>query len=293
MMKPIRLRILFAALLVGTLAARSEEVPLKILTFNLRYINSGDLGNRTWTARRDQVAKVIRENQPDVIGLQEAFRSMLDDLAGRVPGYQEIGVGREDGKTKGEYAAILVRTERIKVLESGTFWLSDTPDVPNSMTWKNRVTRVCTWARLLDQANDRQFCHFNSHLDHESQEAREKGVELILQRIGTSLNGLPFVITGDFNADESNGAIVKIKESPLHPVDAWRQLHPDIPLNESGTMSNFTGEIDSGRIDYIFVPREAKILGSEILRGHERGIFPSDHYPVRATVQFGPPAAGR
>ncbi len=177
-----RRSLFFAAALLapGVVQAGEPPMPLRVLTFNLRYINPGDKGARTWLARRDQVGQVIREDKADIIGLQEAFRSMLDDVAARVPGYEEIGVGREDGKTEGEYAAILVRKDRFSVVESGTFWLSDTPEIPNSCTWKNRVTRICTWARLQDRNTNRIVNFYNTHLDHESQEAREKGLQSIL-----------------------------------------------------------------------------------------------------------------
>lgn len=268
--------------------AANEPLSLRVLSFNLRYINSEDQGERTWLARRDQAAKIIREDKADIVGLQEAFRPMLDDVAARVPGYQEIGVGRQDGEQKGEYAAILVRKDRYTVLESGTFWLSDTPEVPGSCSWQNRVTRICTWAKLKTNEDGRVFYFYNTHLDHESQEAREKGVGLILERIAAREGNDPFVITGDFNATEDNGAIEKVKAAPGGMVDTWRQVHPDVPEAESGTMSMFTGALDSGKIDYVFAPKSAKVIDAEIIRAHENGVYPSDHYPIRATIEFAP-----
>lgn len=262
--------------------------PLRVLSFNLRYINPGDKDARTWVARRDQVGKLIRDDKPDLIGVQEAFRSMLDDVAERVPGYEEIGVGREDGKTVGEYAAILVRRDRFTVQESGTFWLSDTPDVPNSKTWKNRVTRVCTWARLQDKTNGQGFYFYNTHLDHESQEAREKGVEQILKHLADRRPAAPFVISGDFNAGEDNPAIAMLKSNALHPIDTWRELHLTVPASESGTICQFTGVKDLEKIDYIFVPNETHLIDADIIRSNQDGIYPSDHFPVRATFEFGP-----
>lgn len=269
------------------LHAADQPLVLKVLSFNLRYINPGDTGETTWLARRDQAAKVIREDKADIVGLQEAFRVMLDDVAARAPGYQEIGVGREDGKQKGEYAAILVRKDRFSVMDSGTFWLSDTPEIPGSATWKNRVTRICTWAKLQDRTTEKVFYFYNTHLDHESQEAREKGVELILSHVKEQ-QGVPFVITGDFNASEDNEAILKLKMAKPNLVDTWRILHPDVPPAESGTMSMFTGIKDTDKIDYIFVPSDARVIDAEIVRANENGNYPSDHYPIRATVEFLP-----
>lgn len=284
----IRSSLLLAAALIASLNSHAAESPMKlrVLTFNLRYITPGDTGERSWLARRDQVGQVIREDQADIIGLQEALRPMLDDVAQRVIGYQEIGVGREDGKTKGEYAAILIRKDRFDVLDSGTFWLSETPEIPNSKSWGNRVTRVCTWAKLRDKTTQRVFQFCNTHMDHESQEAREKGVGLILERLTARQPEGPFVITGDFNAGEDNAAIAEMKASPLHPVDSWRELNPSVPASESGTMSEFTGIKDTSKIDYIFVPSGTKLIDAEIIRRHQGENYPSDHYPVRATVEF-------
>jgi endonuclease/exonuclease/phosphatase family metal-dependent hydrolase len=282
-----RLLLVSATILVSaTLHAAESPLALRVMTFNIRYINPGDTGNRTWQARRDQVAEVMRADHPDIIGVQEAFRSMLDDIAERLPGYQEIGVGREDGKTTGEYSAILFRKERFAVIDSGTFWLSDTPEIPNSRTWKNRVTRICTWAKLEEKATGRSLVFYNTHFDHESQEAREKSVHLILKRVAAQPAGTPFVVTGDFNAGEDNPAITAMKAGPPRLVDAWRELHPEVPLHESGTMSRFTGALDSGKIDYLFVPAGTRVIDAEILRSHREGVYPSDHYPVRASVEF-------
>ncbi|WP_345714447.1 endonuclease/exonuclease/phosphatase family protein [Luteolibacter yonseiensis] len=269
-----------------TLQAQEPPLAVRVMSFNLRYINSGDTGEKTWLARRDQASQVIREDKADVIGLQEAFRSMLDDIAMRVPGYQEIGVGREDGKTVGEYAAILVRKDRFNVIESGTFWLSDTPAIPNSTTWKNHVTRICTWAKLEERSTRRVLHFYNTHLDHESQEAREKGTALILEHFAALPASTPVIITGDLNANETNPAISNIKNSPRRFLDTWRELNPAVPLVESGTMSMFTGVRDTAKIDYIFVPAGTRIIDSEIIRKNRDGVYPSDHYPVRAGVEF-------
>ena len=161
-----------ASLIPNELSAADTPVRLRVLSFNLRYITNQDQGKLAWTARRDAVGALIREDRPDLIGFQEALRPMLDDVTTRVPGYIEVGVGREDGKQQGEYSALFVSKDRFTVQESGTFWLSDTPEVPNSRTWKNRVTRVCTWAKLLDKPSGRVIHFYNTHLDHESQEAK-------------------------------------------------------------------------------------------------------------------------
>lgn len=273
--------------------SRSARPPLRlrVLSFNLRYMNNGDTGWKAWPARRDAAAALIIRDNADLIGFQEGLRSMLDDIKERVPGYVELGVGREDGQTQGEYSAIFVRADRFEVVKSGTFWLSDTPEVPNSKTWKNRVTRVCTWAQLHDHRTGRPFYFYNTHLDHESQEAREKGAAQIAAHVlenARSRSGerLPFALTGDFNAGEDNPAIKGLKEGPLSLVDSWRALHPDVPLEESGTFHNFSGRNNSAKIDYVFVPPTARLLDAAILRDGAPEAWPSDHFAVRATVEF-------
>lgn len=282
MFRPIPLAA--AMLLTSIASAIGQSLELRVMSFNIRYINPGDQGERSWLARRDDVAQVIREDHADVVGLQEAFRPMLDDIAARVPGYSEVGVGREDGVSRGEHAAILFRTERFDVLDSGTFWLSDTPEVPGSATWKNVVTRICTWAKLEDKNTKKQFIFCNTHLDHESQESREKGVALILERMEAHGKELPIVLTGDFNVDEENPVVKNLTESGF--LDAWRKLHPDVPKEESGTFNQFTGVKNTGKIDYIFVKEDAEVLDSAILHNEKNGVFPSDHFPVRATLRY-------
>lgn len=272
-------------LLLGSLC-QAEPVQLRVLTYNLRYITPGDTGERAWTARRDLVGAQVAKDRPDIIGVQEAFRPMLDDLEARVPGYAEIGSGREDGAAKGEYSAILVRTDRFTIQGSGMFWLSDTPEVVASSTWGNKVVRVCTWAKLYDRTSRQSFHFFNTHLDHETPLARQKGTELILARMAATGAGGPFVLTGDFNAGPEDPLHAAIKGAPLNLVDVWASLHPDAKPEDSGTAHGFSGRTDKGHIDYIYASNGFGRVDSEILHDHEGTTYPSDHFAVRATLTF-------
>lgn len=283
-----------AAPVVGAASAASSTeasaVPLKVraLSFNLRYQNDSDAGPKHWTARRGPVIDLIRREAADCVGLQEALRSQLDDLHERLGGdYAEIGVGREDGKTRGEYSALLIRRDRWVVEESGTFWLSDTPDAPNSMTWGNRITRICTWARLRETESGRKLHFFNTHFDHQSQPSREKSAALLAERIAARQPAGPFVVTGDFNATPDNSAITSLTGGPMKLVDAWAAANPDVPAAESGTWQAFNGNRDGGRIDFVLVPPGTRVLDAAILHDAPGGVLPSDHFPVRATVEFG------
>src|SRR5690606_11432004 len=134
-----------------------------------------------------------------------------DEIAEALRGYGEIGVGRTDGKTRGEYAAILYRRDRLEPLDSGTFWFSDTPDVPGSTSWGNRITRICTWARFRDRTAGGEFYLYNVHLDHESQPSRERSAAMLSERVAQrNAEGAPVVVTGDFNADEDNPAVLRL-----------------------------------------------------------------------------------
>ncbi len=259
---------------------------MRLLTFNLRYINTQDLGAKMWASRRDAVAELIKKDAADFIGTQEAFRQMLDDVRARAPGYGEIGVGREDGKQKGEYSAILYREAAWAVESSGTFWLSDTPEVVASSTWVNKVTRICTWGRFKNKVSGRELFVFNAHFDHESQPSREKAAALILQRIRDRGSNAPFIFMGDLNAAPDNAAIAALIKGPPALTDAWLALHKDTPAAESGTFNAFTGKKDGAHIDYIFAPAEIKPLESAILHDAKDGNFPSDHFPVRATLRL-------
>lgn len=285
----------FSALLASApviAAAPAAEPPaplrVRVLSFNLRYQNANDTDKKNWVARRGPAIDLIRREAPDFVGLQEALRPQLDDLHERIGGeFLEVGVGREDGKSRGEYSALLIRRDRWSVEESGTFWLSDTPDVPNSMTWGNRITRICTWARVKETASGRMVHFFNTHFDHESQPSREKSATLLADRIAARQPAGPFVLTGDFNATPENPAITALTGGSLKLIDAWKVANPDVPATESGTWQAFNGNRDGGRIDFVLVPQGTRIIDAAILHDAPDGVLPSDHFPVRATVEFG------
>lgn len=281
----MRINLLLTAFILLTGSAYATE-PLRVMTFNLRYITSSDKGERAWTARRDQAADVIKKDAPDLIGIQEGLRPMLNDIAERVPGYVEIGSGRNNGRAGGEYTALLVKADRFTVQESGTFWLSDTPEIVGSKTWGNRVVRICTWAKLFDRRNRKEFHFFNTHLDHETPLARQKGTELIVSRMAARGTDGLFILTGDLNARPKDPLHAVLTSGPCELVDVWAALHPAATREESATVHSFTGKPDGARIDYIYASRGFSRIDAEVLRSNINGNYPSDHYPVRATLAF-------
>lgn len=283
-MRFLRIVLLGIAACAAT-AAGSQSAPIGVMSFNIRYGTAND-GENAWPARRDMLFDVIREQQADVAGLQEALAFQLDEILAAAPAYALIGVGRDDGKRKGEYAPILYRRDRFHVAEAGTFWLSDTPDAVASRSWGNRITRICTWARLVDRDGS-AFWMFNVHLDHESQASRERSAALLRARIDARpFPSEPVIVTGDFNAGEANTAVATMTAGGAF-VDAFRVLHPS--ETTVGTFTGFkAGQVTGDKIDYIFVQPTVRVLSAAILRTSRDGRYPSDHFPVVATIQFEP-----
>lgn len=265
-------------------AAQAPGLPLDVMSFNIRYGTANDGENR-WEARRAMLFDLVREQNADVVGLQEALAFQIDEIAAAAPAYAVIGVGRDDAARKGEYAAILYRRDRFHVAQSGTFWLSDTPEIVASTTWGNRITRICTWARLVDR-DGRAFWLFNVHLDHESQPSREKSVALLRRRIeARAFPGEPVVVTGDFNASEKNAALGALTSDGAF-VDTFRVARPGETI--AGTFTGFGfGKVEGEKIDYIFVQAPAAVLSASIVRTSRGNRYPSDHFPVVARIQLG------
>lgn len=265
--------------------AQSATLPdLLVMTFNIRYAKPAD-GPDFWDRRRDLVFDLLRQRRPDILGMQEALASQLADLRAALPDYDALAVGREDGRSEGEHCPLFFRQERFEAQESGTFWLSDTPDEPGSRTWGNTATRICTWGRLFDRQTQRALYVYNLHLDHQSQTARDSGVRLVRERaVGRSAPD-PVMILGDFNAEEENPAVRwLLAQTELALTDTFRAVHPNAEM--VGTFNGFAGETTGPKIDYILTTKEFVPLEAEIVRDHWDGRYPSDHFPVTARLRL-------
>ena len=261
----------------------SQKTIIRLLSFNVRQDVESDGGNR-WENRRDKVVDVFRTWAPDIMGLQEPYRHQLDYILSAFPDYACIGVGRDDGREAGEFSPILFNKTRFAALEGGTFWLSETPDQAGSISWGCRHPRICTWARLSDRQTYQAFYVYNTHLDNESLEAREKGMALIVGEIrNRRAPQAPVILSGDFNAPPHEQMIIALcsKNSPA-PIDAFASLSPADPAR--GTYHGFTGKPLEARIDYIFVSPEWKVTDCRILA--EPGpAYSSDHFPIAAVLE--------
>lgn len=262
--------------------AMRAQAPVRVMSFNIRYGTASD-GEHRWPNRRRPVIATVQDHAPHLLGVQEALRFQLDELGAALPGYLEVGVGREDGISKGEYAALLVDTARFTVLASGTFWLSDTPEVPGSMHWGNRITRITSWARLVDRAGEDTLRVYNAHWDHESQPSRERSARLMLERIrrdGSPTDGV--LVLGDFNSDESNAAFRQLVARGTGLRDTYRLVHPAAKV--VGTFNSFRGDSTAGKIDAVLVGGGWRVLGAGIDRRKWGPVWASDHFAVWAIV---------
>jgi endonuclease/exonuclease/phosphatase family metal-dependent hydrolase len=261
--------------------------PLRIMSFNLRLDLASD-GPNAWPHRRDWVASLIRFHAPDAIGVQEALAHMLTELDARLPGFARVGVGRADGRAGGEFSAILYRTDRLELLESGTFWLSATPEVAGSKGWDAAIERIATWARFRDRRTGCPHLHLNTHFDHVGEKARQESARLIRQRLARLADEASIIVTGDLNADPQSAPYRIFTSDTI--VGASAPLRDAFNVSSGGhygpTSSwNAFKAIEPGRrIDYILVSTRVPVLSHGILPDSWDGRFPSDHLPVIAAI---------
>lgn len=239
----------------------------RLVSFNIRCGISED-GADHWRYRQSLVSDLLRDLAPDILGLQEAYDFQMDFVAGVLPGHVAVGVGREDGVRAGEFTGIFVRKDAYEVLDQGTFWLSEAPDVPGSMSWQTACTRTCTWA-LLQSAGGKLWVG-NLHLDHESEEARFEGTRLVLSRLAQI--DAPAILMGDFNAAPT--------DPPIRLVHAHPRFQDPFQGQDDGTWHAFTGRPESQRIDYIFLDRRLGFERALVDRRHTNERYPSDHFPL-------------
>lgn len=261
-------------------------VPVRVMTWNIRYDNPDD-GVHAWPVRRDTLLSFMTSQHVDVFCIQEGLKHQVDFLKSGLAGFDVRGVGRDDGKEQGEYAAIYFRTSRFSCRNAGTFWLSPTPDVP-SKGWDAALPRIVTWVRLFDSlARDEVFV-FNTHFDHQGVQARERSAELIREKVRAIAGTAPFVLTGDFNTgakDSCYRLLVSRSGSPPYFNDAMtRTLLPHDGPVVTYTGFPFVSDIPRERIDFIFVNDAARVHRHAILDARRGPGYISDHLPVTADV---------
>lgn len=257
--------------------------PITVMSYNIRLDTSAD-GINAWPYRKDAVAQMIGPKYDgDIIGLQEVLKRQLDDIQARLPDYAWVGVGRDDGRDRGEYSPIFYRTDRFRLLATNTFWLSETPELPGSRSWDAAITRVVTWARFEDLSSGGQLMFFNTHFDHRGEQARVESSQLLLNRLVGIAGGTPFILTGDLNVQESEQAYKVLADSNL--LDDARYVSETGHQGPTASFNDWeTLRPAESRIDYIFVGSGIRVLNHRILDDRYDGRFPSDHLPVVSDI---------
>jgi endonuclease/exonuclease/phosphatase family metal-dependent hydrolase len=306
MKKKLLLSLLFAAFAVSQLSAQ-----MLVGSYNIRLkVSSDSVKGNVWGKRCQVMCDQLNFMSPDIFGTQEVLRVQLLDMLDRLDGYDYIGVGRDDGNTGGEYAAIFYKTDRLRLLDYGNFWLNETPDRPG-LGWDAACIRICTWGKFASQTatDDEAFYFFNLHMDHVGVVARREAAKLIVSKVREIAQGAPVIVTGDFNVDQNDEIYSIFTQSSLLK-DSY--LASRIRFAENGTFNSFDTDLyTDSRIDHIFVSPSINVDAygiltnsywtpdndsSELMKGHDapqeidfsRYVRrqPSDHYPVFVRINF-------
>ncbi len=276
----------FASIALVALAGCRAAEPLRVMSFNIRYANPDDGPNR-WEQRRDCVCDLIQTHQPDVLGLQEVLVSQAAELRAALPDYTFVGVGRDDGAERGEFVPLFIRAERLEILAQGQFWLSPQPTQAGSVGWDAALPRIATWVQLRDRRPPREVLWVaNVHLDHRGVEARRQSARLLSEWIATR-DGAAVLVLGDFNCEPDSAPFQLLTAAP--PAGAGlRDVHrvAGAPDADAGTYHGFTGRPQTGRIDWILCSSHWSVRQAETDRSPCADHWPSDHFPVVATLQI-------
>lgn len=262
---------------------------VRVMTFNIRFDNPDD-GLDAWPHRSEMVARTMRFHKADIVGVQEALLHQLEALDELLPYFGRIGEGRNAGEDGGEFSALFYRKDRFEMLDNGTFWLSDMPDIAGSVGWDAMLPRIVTWGEFTDKATGRSFFVFNTHFDHIGEKARMESASLILEKIDEIAGDSPVVLTGDFNTTENDPPYKILTNKTENRVAA--ELSDAFYESEYGhhgpttTWNGFKEIVPDRRIDFIFTNAGFDVKQHAILADQQDGRFPSDHLPVVADIRF-------
>ena len=269
-----------AMLFPSSVIAKKTTEELKVMSYNIRMGIAKD-GTNSWEFRCPATIEMLKDQHPDVFGVQEAFEFQIKFIEEYCRNYKSVGVGRDDGKKKGEYMSIFWNKKRIKLIKWGTFWLSETPDKP-SRGWDAHCRRTATWALMRDKRTGKKFYYVNTHLDHRGKEAQRNGLKLIVDRI-ESINpkGYPMVLTGDFNIKPDNAALVDLdsRMQSARKVAAVTDNH--------NTFNGWSVKPTDSVIDYIYISGFSACPEYQtVTKKYADKPFVSDHYPIFARLVF-------
>lgn len=276
--------VLFQMLLFSSLSFAQKKEAINAMSFNIRYDNPDD-GKQNWHHRKENVVRMINFYDLDIIGMQEVLVTQLNYLKINLKQYRTIGIGREDGKEKGEFSPIFYRKDRFKELKNGTFWLSETPEKV-SKGWDAALERIATWVVLKDNTTGMEFIFMNTHFDHIGKQARIESAKLLKQKSIELAGNLPLILTGDFNLmPESEAIKILIEPDGEHTLINSSSI-ADIKYGPDWTTCGFDNRPYQDRkvIDYIFVKGVMKVERYAVFSETLNDIFLSDHCPVFARV---------
>ena len=276
-------------------------------SYNIRYSNKNDsIAGNGWGQRSPYVASLIRFHDFDIIGTQEGKYHQLQDMLSMMPGYDDIGVGRDDGIHAGEHSAIFYKTDKFDVVDHGDFWLSETPDRPSKGWDAPMHKRICSWGKFRDRNSGDTILFINLHMDHRGVQARAESAKLVLERIKELSDGNPVIVTGDFNTDQHSEPYALLQNSGVvrDSYDAAEFLYAP-----NGTYFAFEPyRYTEKRIDHLFVndgfrvkrygvltdTYRARLTDEQKASGKEQvsekspdytARTPSDHYPIMIVVE--------
>ena len=271
-----------AALLTGCGTGTKPDVPLSVMSFNIRYANVHD-GEHAWIHRKEAVIRMLEELSPAIIGIQEGLYEQVLYLDSALFGYSYTGVGRDDGSTGGEYAAIFFDAQRFEEIASGNFWLSETPDRP-SVGWDAVCVRIATWVKLRDRETGRSLACINTHFDHVGTTARMRSAQMLADSIASIGADMPVVVTGDFNSTPADPALRSLAGNPA--LAEARETTGSAGKEPDYTYIGFEGKPEPGSvIDHIFV-EDFDVTGYTIVTDSYGVPQLSDHYPVLAEIKY-------
>jgi endonuclease/exonuclease/phosphatase family metal-dependent hydrolase len=266
--------------IANAIAQTKTQLDLNIMTFNIRYDNPGD-GTNSWQFRKENAIKMILFEEVDVLGMQEVLVNQLKDIVGQLTEHNAVGVGREDGKEKGEFSPILYNKNKFTLIKSGYFWLSETPDKP-SKGWDAACERIATWVQLKDKGTGKKVFVMNTHFDHVGQVARQESVNLIKAKTTQLSEGLPQILMGDFNADPKSSVVKSLLAADGALAFFDSKNGASVVYGPNWTFHDF-GRIPYAErplIDYILVNKAVAVKKYGVLAETLNETFLSDHAPV-------------
>ncbi len=268
--------------LLFTVLTNVDAQSFNVATFNIRYDNPKDSGN-LWVNRAPIVANLIRFHDFDVFGVQEGLKNQIDDMSTALPEYARYGKGRDDGKEAGEHSVIYYKKDKFKLLKSGDFWLSATPNVPGKGWDATCCNRICSWVYLENTDSKKKFYLFNVHFDHQGVIARKESGKLMVEKIKEIAGNEAALLTGDLNGVRESEWYQTIANSGILK-DAY--LDVKFPYHNNSSSNGFRTPRGMGVIDHIFMSRQFSATRWGILTDTYFGKYPSDHFPVMATVKL-------